>query len=489
MKDKNIKGDQEFEKKLRDKMNELSSGVDCFDKISARAFPEKDSDFSDSEFTVSDLENVTGRRRALPVLKWIAAAAAVVICVGILPHTAFVQNFLSNFRRNSDEKYRTLLSEIFEETEEHTYDIYDMTLKEYAENDVLVDPLYRCPFKNNEKEGVRVRIYVRRIKDAILTNQIYAVEYKGEFGRSSVIAAAKSKAEFTDKDIEDLSDEPLFGNGGEVYPAADTSFKGDRYGYMTDPDGNSVTVASYMYNRLFKDAEGIRAIETQVLYCCYKDSGKYCFDVLNTVYNEKAFAFEEVSIPEKLWKCSINYDGTNAMPDKSELCMERRDYFSDRNKGAEFSHSYFFPYAEADEDLLSENVDRLEKKGGEIAVNTPVNREMKYSMCIYMGTANFFQYSSQSDPTIDLYINGEDGKLTIHRRNLNSGQSKYYQEEEYTVSDDEQKEMMNQQEKEFYESISKELEIQRKNVQEQYVIQNSIEEMQKAASEAKENHN
>ena len=120
MKDNNIKGDQEFEKKLRVKMNKLSSGVDCFDKISARAFPEKDSDFSESEYTVSDLENITGRRRAVPVLKWIAAAAAVIICIGILPHTTFVQNFMSNFRRSGDERYLGLLTEIFEETEKHT---------------------------------------------------------------------------------------------------------------------------------------------------------------------------------------------------------------------------------------------------------------------------------------------------------------------------------------------------------------------------------
>ena len=162
MKDKNIKGDPEFEKKLRDKMKELSSNVDCFDKISARAFPENDSDFSDSEFTVSDLENVTGRHRAAPILKWVAAAAAVVICLGVLPKTAFVQDFLSNFRKDGDDKYRQIVSEILSETEEHTYDIYDMTLKEYIAYDILVDPLFLHAISSfsyeNQGNGLFIRL-------------------------------------------------------------------------------------------------------------------------------------------------------------------------------------------------------------------------------------------------------------------------------------------------------------------------------------------
>ena len=96
MKDKNINGDPEFEKKLRDKMKELSSNVDCFDKISARAFPEKDSDFSDSEFTVSDLENVTGRSRNISVLKWIAGISAVAAGIMFIPKSSLMDNFLAN---------------------------------------------------------------------------------------------------------------------------------------------------------------------------------------------------------------------------------------------------------------------------------------------------------------------------------------------------------------------------------------------------------
>ncbi len=52
---------REIENILKSKMNELSESVDCFDKISARVFPEKNQDFSESGFTISDLENKIGR--------------------------------------------------------------------------------------------------------------------------------------------------------------------------------------------------------------------------------------------------------------------------------------------------------------------------------------------------------------------------------------------------------------------------------------------
>ena len=122
MKDTDNKMEQKCVKELRKRMNELSSDIDCFDKISARAFPEQDPDFSDSEFIVSDLENVTGKRRTVPVLKWVAAAAAILLCIGILPKTAPFQNFLASISKNKDTDYRMILSEITEETEKNDYD-------------------------------------------------------------------------------------------------------------------------------------------------------------------------------------------------------------------------------------------------------------------------------------------------------------------------------------------------------------------------------
>ena len=171
MKDNRINGESDLEKELRDKMSELSSNVDCFEKISARAFPDRDQDFSDSEFTVSDLENVTGRRRAVPVLKWVSVAAAAVVCLGVLPRTALFQNFMSDLGTDANTKYRGIISEIQNETEVHDYKVYDLTLSEYIADDVLISPIYSCPFEAEETDGINVRVFVREI-EGVPTNRI-----------------------------------------------------------------------------------------------------------------------------------------------------------------------------------------------------------------------------------------------------------------------------------------------------------------------------
>ena len=99
MKKSDINGDTQFEELLKSKMNELSDSVNCFDKISAKAFPDKQEDFSDSELTVSDLENITGKRKGIPALKFISIAAAFVLLAGIIPKLALV---------NRDRKRSTL---------------------------------------------------------------------------------------------------------------------------------------------------------------------------------------------------------------------------------------------------------------------------------------------------------------------------------------------------------------------------------------------
>ena len=205
MKDNRINGADELEKELRNKMSELSSNVDCFEKISARAFPETDQDFSDSELTVSDLENVTGRRRAVPVLKWVSIAAAAVVCIGVLPRTVFFQEFMADLGTDSNRKYRDMISEIQRETEVNDYKVYDMPLSEYIEDDILISPLYSCPFEAENTDDINVRVFVREI-EGVPTNQIYAVEYTGDYNESNFLAAAESKAKFTNKDIEAIGD-------------------------------------------------------------------------------------------------------------------------------------------------------------------------------------------------------------------------------------------------------------------------------------------
>lgn len=158
MKKNDFSSDQEFEKILKEKMNELSASVDCFDKISARAFPEKDSDFSECGFTVSDLENVTGKRRFPPVLRWVSAAAAIVLCIGVIPKTAIINSLRDPAEKSSGKStYTRLLSEIKDETQSGSYYICDLSLDDYISRDVLVTPLYSCPFEeSNEDMNVRL---------------------------------------------------------------------------------------------------------------------------------------------------------------------------------------------------------------------------------------------------------------------------------------------------------------------------------------------
>ena len=110
-------------------MNELSESVDVFDKISSRAFPEKEPDFYEGESTVSDLEKISGRHKRHPVLKWTAAAAALVLCAGLLPQTALMNSLKANIGKDSEKKtYRSIISEMEKEITEYNYRTIDFPL-------------------------------------------------------------------------------------------------------------------------------------------------------------------------------------------------------------------------------------------------------------------------------------------------------------------------------------------------------------------------
>ena len=272
MKNEKYNENQEFEKLLREKMDQLSDSVDCFDKISARAFPEKSSDFSDSELFVSDLENVTGKRRGAVFLRWTAAATAIVLCVGVLPKTAIMNNFLANISKNRNELYSSMISEIESETQLNDYRQYDVTLSEYLADDFLITPLYSCPFEDVDREDMRVRIFIRE-NDGLLTNQVYAVEYSGDYTESNFIAVAESEAKFTDEELAD------FDSGNAEYTDAVEKLRSaveemtKENGYSTldlkkyTGDGtNSDMAASFSYETLIREGEQIYPIAVYALY-------------------------------------------------------------------------------------------------------------------------------------------------------------------------------------------------------------------------------
>ncbi|WP_303797972.1 hypothetical protein [Ruminococcus flavefaciens] len=424
MKDNRINGADELEKELRNKMSELSSNVDCFEKISARAFPETDQDFSDSELTVSDLENVTGRRRAVPVLKWVSIAAAAVVCIGVLPRTVFFQEFISNIGLDTNKKYRDMISEIKKETELHDYKVFDMPLSEYIADDILISPLYGCPFEAEETDGINVRVFVREI-DGVPTNQIYAVEYTGDYSESNFLAGAESKAKFTNKDIDDIGDISTEVNDSKAYRAACNAFTGDRYFLLVDKEGKRATAASFAYVHFFKDDGAVKTLQTEVLYCNYdEDCEKYYYDTLTRCYDKDSQAVIEYNIPEadKLWKTSLNYDGSNAMPKESNSAFNRKDFFADAAEYEDLTEtlSWYEPYDLADEALVDDKVQtmRFSENSAVKTFKTPADSSIKAAMRMYEPYITHFMYDSQSDPTIDISIDGRDEQIIVHSGNI-----------------------------------------------------------------------
>ena len=389
MKDNRINGADELEKELRNKMSELSSNVDCFEKISARAFPETDQDFSDSELTVSDLENVTGRRRAVPVLKWVSIAAAAVVCIGVLPRTVFFQDFISNIGLDTNKKYRDMISEIKKET-----------------------------------DGINVRVFVREI-EGVPTNQIYAVEYTGDYSESNFLAAAESKAKFTNKDIDDIGDISTEVNDYKAYRAACNAFTGDRYFLLVDKEGKRATAASFAYVHFFKDDDAVKTLQTEVLYCNYdEDCEKYYYDTLTRCYDKDSQAVIEYDIPEadKLWKTSLNYDGSNAMPKESNSAFNRKDFFADAAEYEDLTEtlSWYEPYDLADEALVDDKVQtmRFSENSAVKTFKTPADSSIKAAMRMYEPYITHFMYDSQSNPTIAISIDGRDKQIIVHSGNI-----------------------------------------------------------------------
>ena len=451
MKDNRINGERDPEKELRDKMSELSSNVDCFEKISARAFPEKYQDFSDSELTVSDLENVTGKRRAVPVLKWVSVAAAAAACIGVLPRTVFFQEFMSNVGTDTNDRYRSIISEIQRETEKNTYKVYDMPLSEYIADDVLVSPIYSCPFEAEDTDGVNVRVYVREI-NGVPTNQVYAVEYTGSYSEANYLAAAESKAKFTDEDIDSIGGMRLETNDNEAYMAACNAFTGDKYCLLTDKEGNRATAASYSFVSYFKDDKDVMAANTQVLYCYYQDtdkvyrnivsdeSEKYYYDVMMTCYDSKSDSYVKYELPEakKLWKTSLNYDGSNAMPKESKSVFNKKEFFANTAEcDNDKTLSWYEPYVIADEALVDDEIQTM-NFGLPTVTNTfktPADSAMKLAMRMYEPYITHIIYSSQSDPTINISIEGRAEQIIVHNANINGAFADLGKERE-TNSDD-----------------------------------------------------
>lgn len=320
MKNNSPEVNQEFEKLLKDRMNELSSSVDCFDRISAKAFPEKNPDFSESGFAVCDLENVTGKSKKPLFLKWTAVAVACAVCAVFIPKTPLFSNFMAGFGKSPKKVYSKIIEEINAETSRNTYEIYDMPVSDYIRYDRLVTPLYLCPFEDCGKDNINVRIFVRTY-DGVPTNQIYAVEYAGEYKESNFIAVADTRAKFTDDDLKYVDELYRESDDMEVSMAVMANFvpATTAESYMTDKYKNKVSLASFEYGNIFKsDDEKIYYYPSQFIY--YGNS---------TDESPETYYYDIKNVPDTdgTWKDTVCFDGFSSMPEESKSLFVRTPLF------------------------------------------------------------------------------------------------------------------------------------------------------------------
>lgn len=441
MKNNDLNGNQDFEKSLKDKMNELSSSVDCFDRISAKAFPEKSADFSESGFVVCDLENITGKSKKVPFLKWTAVVVACVMCAMIIPKSTFFDNLIANFSSNSKKTYNKIIDEINTETAKNSYRVYDMPLDDYIKYDRLVTPLYSCPFEDCGKDGVNVRIFVRTCDD-IPTNQVYAVEYMGDYVQSNFIAVADSKAKFNDNDLKYIDEIYTDSDETLLMSAVMANFKATitAESFLTDSSGNKVSLASFEYGNIFKSDDGtIYYSPSDFIY--YGDRidvtpEKYYYDISNT---------PDIS-EDGVWKHSVCFDGFSAMPEESKSLFTRMSMFSNKiSDDYDISYAYITPDApelfdgdDSDDsnDINFYSLDLRSFSESDIStVAVPYDKDVLKTLKMYFSQSGLF-LSSYSD--VAVMVTSVDAEMTAE---LNWNNENYHQfttaEEENVIIDSE----------------------------------------------------
>lgn len=389
----NDPGNQEFEKMLKDKMNELSDSVDCFDKISARAFPKEESDFSESGFTVSDLENVTGRSHKLTVLKWSALAAAAAVCIAVIPKTGIVQRVFSDMGGSVKKNYQRLITEINTEVSENEYRSFDVPLDFYIKNDVLVTPLFSCPFEDCGKTDAMVRVYIRQVGAAqgsggYDTAQVYAVEYTGEYSDSNIIAAAQSAYTFTESDFDSIEYSGSF-NDELADETVERLFGDDGAGYYVNSNGEAVSLASFTSVCYIKDNGGVKVAQTQVLYGHegLSSSDSYFYDIIT------CFGDKEITLPERneMWKKSIYFNGNSALPTENDSSFTKTEMFrsTETSKAENRAWAYILPFAmqSGTSDFVVPGNYLVLRDGGDSAlmanVLLPADQKLNSSLSIY----------------------------------------------------------------------------------------------------------
>lgn len=397
MRNENIEN-QELEKLLKNKMDELSESVDCFDKISARAFSQDKPDFSESGFTVSDLETITPRRKAPAVIRWTAIAAAAAIGIVVIPKTGLIPRVFYNISSSSSVRsYQELIEEISSETENGGYNIFDVPLDYYIKNDVLVTPLFSCPFEDCGISDTNVRIFIKQL-DCLNTTQVYAIEYSGKYTEENFVAAAESKYKFTDEELEFAGNitASLFGYRSSN-ETVECCFTVDQNGKLADLDGKKLkSLASFDQLMCYKDATTTTFISASVLYGQkFNESG--CF------YDICAYTSDNdtISLTDRrdMWKRSVYYNGKSAMPKADHSDFTRTDLFGSDENGEIADIIAIKPYSEFDLGITdysysSDNITISSGNTSTAPCEAPYDPVAKSSMTVYLPVNDDFKSDS-----------------------------------------------------------------------------------------------
>lgn len=321
MKDKKIvkTENNDVEMILRAKMNELSDSVDCFDRISERVFSESGQEFSENAYVITDLENVTGKPRISRIIKWTAMAAAAVVCIAVIPKSTLGRQMLSDIVNNSsNNEFSKLIREIGTELESGAYNYIDVPLDYYIENDVLVTPLFSCPFEDCGRDDANVRIYTKQI-DGIDTTQVYAVLYSGKYTDNDILAAAESKYKFTAEDMTLKFDDKIqFLNSAESVLEY-CFYTDDNMGHLQDGEGSNVSAGSFINTVITKNEEGKISKQSNEFIIWHNDSVNYKYDIIfSNAENENHFG-------EDMWERSVYFNGNSSFPVVSESDFVKTD--------------------------------------------------------------------------------------------------------------------------------------------------------------------
>ncbi len=316
----------DVEQELRRKMDELASSVDCFDKISNRAFPKNKPEHPEYEYTESSLEKVGEKSGFAQYIPVIGVIAVLVICAVLIPLSGIFSglDFFGKVSKNTNvetaqDRFTLIMDEIDSELNENRYAIYDVPLSVLTKNDAVLLPLEKCPFGESGDEDIMVRLFVRMIGNDIYTNQVYAVEYKGSYSDEDYIAAAKTKVEFGYDELYSLYEKYMdyykrpsseTNAGSRVYNLVGCLYD-DMYSGVETPEYmvSRALAAGFSYKCIYKLDDKVYPLTNEIIY--YKSKRdkdfKYCYDIVSSYIDSDGSEreFSEFSVRDNrdsLWE-------------------------------------------------------------------------------------------------------------------------------------------------------------------------------------------